>query len=171
MKKLLGIGTALMVLLALIAVPAAAQGVLFNGEMPGFFEGEDLIFDEAEVEEIYIGEKFYERNDVITNNAFREALGITTVQQAAGNTSILESNVGIEGLEGADQFELSAQEVEIEEILVMEKHYNRADTISGNAFMEATGITTVQQSAGNANILQSNVEVHVGPALIGPTVD
>ena len=53
-------------------------------------------------------------------------------------------------------------EVEVEEVLILERHYSRTDTISGNAFQNATGITTVNSSAGNANVLQSNVEVNIG---------
>ncbi|HKL12162.1 MAG TPA: hypothetical protein VJ907_01000 [Halanaerobiales bacterium] len=168
MRKLLGIGTALMVLMVLVAVPAVAQEAFNNEEMPGYYYGEDVIFDDAETEEIYIGEEIYYRDDLITNNAFRDALGITTVQQAAGNASVLESNVTIEGLEEADEFELSAQEVEVEEVLIMERDYTRVDTISGNAFRNATGITTVQQAAGNANVVQSNVEVNIGAAFAAP---
>ena len=171
MKKLLGIGILLMVLLALVAVPAAAQVGPLNGEMPAEELEFDLIFDEAETEYLFIGEEFYERSDVITGNAFQGAMGITTVQQAAGNTSILESNVEVNAaadLEPADELELSAQEVEIEGVLLLERHYSRTDTISGNAFQNATGITTVNMSSGNANILQSNVEVNIGGGLFIP---
>ena len=164
MKKLLGIGTVLMVLLALVAVPAAAQVGPLNEEMPAEELEFDLIFDEAETEYLFIGEEFYERSDVITGNAFQGAMGITTVQQAAGNASVLESNVEVNAadLEPADELALSAQEVEVEEVLILERHYSRTDTISGNAFQNATGITTVNSSAGNANVLQSNVEVNIG---------
>ncbi len=162
MKKLLGYSAVLMVLLALVAAPVAAQEGL--NIMPEEELELDVIFDEAETEEIFIGEEFYERSDLITGNAFQGAMGITTVQQAAGNASVLESNVEVNAadLEPADELALSAQEVEVEEVLILERHYSRTDTISGNAFQNATGITTVNSSAGNANVLQSNVEVNIG---------
>ena len=168
MKKLLGYSAVLMVLLALVAAPVAAQEGLNN--MPEEELELDVIFDEAEAEEIFIGEEFYERSDLITGNAFQGVMGITTVQQAAGNASVLESNVEVNaaGLEPANALELSAQEVEVEEVLILERHYSRTDTISGNAFQNATGITTVNSSTGNANVLQSNVEVNIGAGVLYP---
>lgn len=159
MKKLLGYSAVLMVLLALVAAPVAAE----------YMPEADLNFDEAESEELFIGSEFYQRSDLITGNAFQGAMGITTVQQAAGNANVLESNVEVAaGLDAADDIELSAQEVEVEEVLILERHYSRTDTISGNAFQDATGITTVNTSSGNANILQSNVEVNIGAGVLYP---
>jgi len=157
MKKLLGIGAALMLVMALVAVPVAAEY-----DEPELMFEDEMNFDEAEIEDVLVIEKEYTRSDVITNQAFRGAEGITTVQQAAGNTNILESNVKVEGLTAANEFELSAQEAEIEEVLVLSKEYSRTDKIAGNAFRDVSGITTVNMSSGNANILQSTVEVELG---------
>jgi len=160
MKKLLGIGAALMLVMALVAVPVAA-----DPEEPEWIFEEDMIFNDAEVEDVLVIEKEYTRSDLITNQAFRGAEGVTTVQQAAGNANALQSNVKVEGLTAANEFELSAQEAEIEEVFVLAKEYSRTDKIAGHAFQDATGITTVNMSSGNANILQSNVEVEIGATL------
>ena len=165
MKKLLGIGTALMLALVLVAVPVLADGPgpIFEGP-PEFeyLETEDLVFDEVELEELFIMSWDYQRDDVITNNAFYNAEGITTVQLSAGNTNILETNVDVTTLALANDLDLSAQEIEVEEVMLFDKRYNRSDVISGHAFQGVSGITTVNMSSGNANVLQANIGVNIG---------
>ncbi|MDZ7671220.1 MAG: hypothetical protein U5K53_00010 [Halanaerobiales bacterium] len=165
MKKLLGIGTALMLALVLVAVPVLADGPGWGGPPSGgfeFLETEDLVFDEVEIEDLFIMSKEYQRDDVITNNAFYNVEGITTVQLSAGNANVLETNVDITTLALASDLDLSAQEIEIEDIKFLEKEYSRSDVISGHAFQGATGITTVNMSSGNANVLQANIGVNIG---------
>jgi hypothetical protein len=165
MKKLLGIGTALMLALVLVAVPVLADGPGYGGP-PEFdfeyLENEDLVFDEVELEELFIMSWDYQRDDVITNNAFYDAEGITTVQLSAGNTNILETNVDVTTIALANDLDLSAQEIEVEEVMLFDKRYNRSDVISGHAFQGTTGITTVNMSSGNANVLQANIGVDIG---------
>lgn len=173
MKKLFGIGTALLLALVLVAVPVLADGPGFGG--PGgndgfdfeYLETEDLVFDETEIEDLFIMSREYQRDDVITDNAFYNAEGITTVQLSAGNTNLLETNVDVTTLALADDLDLSAQEIEIEDIVLLEKKYNRSDVISGHAFQGATGITTVNMSSGNANVLQANIGVNIGGVGMG----
>lgn len=98
------------------------------------------------------------RQGTITEDAFKDAVGITTVQMSAGNGNAVQSNVGLDIFAAAadDLAETMAVTVEAESY---DMGALRQDLISGNAFSSVCGITTVQMSSGNANVLQSSVEV------------
>ncbi len=97
----------------------------------------------------------------ISGEAFFESVGITTVNMAAGNANIVQANTGLEIL-AVDGVELEGATATTVNSTFNESGTVRYDEISGNAFAGATGITTVQMSSGNGNVLQSNVNVGVG---------
>lgn len=115
-----------------------------------------------ELEGLFITEKAYNRFDLIEGNAFQNAEGITTVQQAAGNGVLLQANVDVDINQMKNMmrgYGGKSGGLEVEGLYLLEKDYSRFDKIAGNAFQNAVGITTVQMSSGNGNILQANVNL------------
>jgi hypothetical protein len=118
-----------------------------------------------ELEGLFITEKAYNRFDLIDVNAFQNAEGIITVQQAAGNGILQQANVDVDinkmtkMMRGYGGKGSKVGGLEVEGLYLLEKDYSRFDKISGNAFQNAVGITTVQMSSGNGNIQQANISL------------
>jgi len=115
---------------------------------------------------LVVYEKYYTRFDKLSGSVFSDAEGIVTVQQSAGNTNAQLSNVGLD-VKFMGDIDLAGVGQTIGCIIVTEKDYMRFDEISGSAFAGAAGILTVQQSSGNANLQQSNVDVEISPCIFG----
>lgn len=109
-------------------------------------------------------EKYYSRFDKLSGSVFTDSEGIITVQQSAGNTNAQLSNVGLD-VKYMGDIDLAGVGQTIGCVVITEKDYMRFDEISGSAFAGAAGILTVQQSSGNANLQQSNVDVEISPKI------
>lgn len=102
------------------------------------------------------------RYDLLDENAFQNAAGITTVQLSTGNGNVLQGNTRI-ALANADVDDLVSTMVEVVCPDSEDEYYERYDLVTGNVFQNVAGITTVQMSSGNGNALQANVNIEVKP--------
>lgn len=130
----------------MVALPAAAstQGSIAYLDWPWSYD--DYLF----------------RGDLIDENAFQNAAGITTVQLSTGNGNVLQSNTRI-ALANADVDDLVGTVALAFDPESGESYVMRRDKIADNAFQNVAGITTVQMSSGNGNALQANVNIEVKP--------
>lgn len=164
MKKYFGITLVVMLLMVLCAIPSFAQG----HEEPYYTH--DLDLDAVIVLGAYY-DGSYTRWDTIEGNAFSGASGITTVNLSSGNGNVLETNVEVSAYNEASMMELDGSLILAAGIYDFfscgsNGYYTRWDSISDNAFMNATGITSVNMSSGNGNALQTNVGIEVcSPAI------
>ncbi len=101
------------------------------------------------------------RFDKIDDEAFENATGVTTVQMSAGNGNILQSAQNVLVLNDVCDADLQEVNAKIYKTVSFDDYDKRFDKISGEAFQNATGITTVQMSSGNGNILQAGLNVQV----------
>lgn len=155
------------------------QGIISINQAPGnmnnqentvsisaFFQDENsvsktFLHSQAAVEQNSSGNtvdiRYTTTQNIITGDAFKNAIGIIGVNQSAGNmnnqnNSVIISMGGSVILSDASLGQLSSNNS------VTEYATYKYDVISGNAFSGVTGIVSINQSSGNMNN-QSNIVV------------
>lgn len=166
MKKYFGITLVVMLLMVLCAVPSFAEEHDIIEELTEEFYTHDIVLDGVIIMGDYNDGK-YTRWDEIKHDAFRNAEGITSVNLSSGNGNVLETNVDISALAEASSLDLTGSMIFITGSYMDKpcKSYMRWDTISNNAFRDVVGITSVNMSSGNGNVLQTNLGIEVTPAV------
>lgn len=173
MKKLFGISLVVMFILAFMVVPALGQELRFIDivETPDCAELEctcfshDFLLEGAVIYDVDLYDTNYTRWDLIEKNAFQNVHGITTVNLASGNGNLLNADIDVTALAKANSMDLTLSLAGIIDVDSNDHCYTRWDVITDKAFQNAIGITTVQMSSGNANILQTSVGIEVSPAV------
>ncbi len=117
----------------------------------------------AELSNVESYETYTSQFNQVSDTALEDVTGGLMVQMVAGNGNIMQANSSFEGYSSSDVIpdDVKTQEIRasISNVSSHDTYVSRYNTIGGNAFTNATGITTVQMSSGNGNILQSNVSI------------
>ncbi len=101
--------------------------------------------------------------DEIIDDAFSNATGIISVNQASG--AVNNQDNGVSAAVGTTEAIYALAEADLGLInagnCIVEVDVDHSDAISGNAFMTATGLLSVNQSSGNCNNQANSVAVCV----------
>ncbi len=101
--------------------------------------------------------------DEITDNAFQDATGIVSVNQASGNCNNQDN--GVSAAVGTEEIVYALAEADLGLInagnCIVEVDVLHTDTINTNAFQNATGLLSVNQVSGNCNNQANSLAVCV----------
>jgi hypothetical protein len=108
-----------------------------------------------------------DRRNTLTTNAFKDALGLMTVQQNNGNNNAMNSATGIVATlyntgdaNGNDAAVFAKASAEVTgNVAVQTENVDRVNVINGNVFNNAKGVATVQQNNGDNNVINASKSI------------